>query len=292
MLSFNDFAKELLIIESIKYMDKTLFKNIIDGKYDPYKNKNNNLIKEDKTESELESDLNDADDTSRYDDYLSNDEEIELIKIYQKNPDSQEGRVAMNKLVENKMRYIYKNVGKFIGANPQYSNKRDDLVQDASLALIKAIDAFDPNQGTIFTAFAKKYINGAILNSINPIRNSSLDGGRSGAGVSIDSKVSGSRGTFADKDMTVGDLIPDTSLESNPLLKEIDDEQRALLNDWINRLPDIEKTAITMRFLTDEGATFEEIAKKVGMTTMGAKKLVDRVVKKLRLWAEEAGVTN
>jgi RNA polymerase sigma factor (sigma-70 family) len=272
MLSFNDFSKELLIVESIRFMDETIFKNIIAGKYDP----KNNIIKEDNDKSK---------------DFFENDEEIKLIKIYQDDPNSSEGRDALNKLVENKMKFIYSKVGKYINLHPDQFEMKDELVQNAALALIKAIEKFDINSNNIFTAYASKYIDGAIMNTMNSLRSISADKRYNKNTISVDQKISGDRGEWADKDSTVGDLIPDNNLSSNPYLKTLDDEKQALLADWINQLPDVEKTAIKMRFLGDEEATLKEIASVIGMTEMGAKKLIDRVVKKLRLWAEEMGMT-
>ena len=39
----------------------------------------------------------------------------------------------------------------------------EDLEQEATLGLIKAVERFDPNKGVAFSSFATPYINGAIL---------------------------------------------------------------------------------------------------------------------------------
>lgn len=266
MLSFREFTNELLIIESIRYMDNNIFKPIIEGKY--------NIIAED----------------TKFN-YLSNDEEVELIKTYQADPNSEEGHQALNKLVENKMGFIYSKVGDFIRSHFNYSDKRDDLIQEASLALIKAIENFKVDSGVIFTSYAAKCINGAILNTINTNRYKSIDNfkGDTGSLVSIDDKVKGSNGAGDDKDMSISDLLPD---DENPVSEFEKSEKRTILNDWIKQLPKIEQIALMMYYLPEDGnkgATFEEIGKKIGMSTMGAKKLVDRVVLKLKKTAREQG---
>jgi RNA polymerase sigma factor FliA len=42
-----------------------------------------------------------------------------------------------------------------------------DLVQLASTGLLEAIDRFDPDQGTVFEAFASRRINGAVLDGLS-----------------------------------------------------------------------------------------------------------------------------
>jgi RNA polymerase sigma factor (sigma-70 family) len=278
MKSFLEFMdNEYLALESLMQIDRTLFKNITEGKYA--------LTLEEIEKYDLEQSIIKEDDEKRF---LQNDEEVALIKTYQENPNSPEGMDALNKLVENKMPYIYSKVEKHFITHPNQRTHRDDLVQEASLALVKAIEKFDVNSGNIFNAFAKKYITTAILNAFNPLRHK-VDTLQT---VSIDAPVSGSRGEWADKDTTVGDSIPD---ENSVLPFEQDDtDERALLKDWLKRLPDAEAKAIEMYFPADpaDKKTLEEIGAELKMTKMGVKKLIDRVVNKLKQFAKEEKIVD
>lgn len=289
MKSFKEFVnEEYLALESLRYIDRTLFKNICEGKYKP-------------SDEELERFsqslvFEDSDEENKYDNvkYMQNDEEVELIKKYQANPNSKEGMDALNKLVENKMPWVYDKVGKHLINHSYKQSHYDDLVQEASLAVVKAIEDYDINSGTIFNAFAKKYVTTALLNAYNPQRHK-VDTLQT---ISIDTPVSGSRGEWADKDMTVGDTIPDESLFNSILHAENEEEenyQRALLNDWLKQLPEDEEKAIKMYFLPEEGEkakTLNEIGKEIKMSKMGVQKLIKRVTAKLRQFAKEEGIVD
>lgn len=294
---FRSFIKDRLALESIYYYDRTLFKNIAEGKYEPTPKQ---LAKIDMEQSIIKEDEEKA--------YLQNDEEVELIKTFQADPDSQEGRKAMEKLVENKMGLIYSKVNKFLIAHPEQASSREDLVQEASLALMKAIENFDVNSKNIFNAYAIKCISGAIQNYNNPVRQKSVVAGKRDEKTgevtgmdSIDTVISGSRGEWADKDTTLGDTIPDENAHTpgegtfDQELGWVSDsdskaEKKALLNDWMKRLSDKEQLAIKLYFPDDgsERLTYDEIAKKLGMKSkMGAKKLIDRTLDKLKKFAAE-----
>lgn len=294
MESFKSFfTEEYLALESIMYLDKTLFKNICEGKYEP--------TSEALAKYELENALLfEADETGDEKKYLQNDEEIELIKKYQADPNSKEGLDALDKLVENKMPYIYSKVNKHLITHPAQTSYKEDLVQEASLALIKAIETFDVNSGNIFNAYASKCIVGAILNAYNPVRQKSIvdgkvdDNGNVTTTTSIDAKVSGSRGEWADKDTTVGDSIPDQNEKLPWETGRAESEEKALLNDWLKRLPEAEAKAIRMYFPPSEEdkKTLEEIGQELKMSKMGVKKVIDRAVNKLKGFARELGIEN
>jgi RNA polymerase sigma factor (sigma-70 family) len=280
MKSFGKFlSEEYLALESLMQIDRTLFKNITEGKYA--------LTTEQIEKYDLERSLIKEDDEKQY---LENAEEVKLIQKYQDDPNSQEGMDALNKLVENKMPYIYSKVEKHLITHPQQRVHKEDLVQEASLALVKAIEKFDIGSGNIFNAFAKKYITTAILNAFNPLRHK-VDTLQT---VSIDAPVSGSRGEWADKDTTIGDSIPDENSTLPWESGQSEDEERALLKDWLKRLPETEAKAIEMYFPanSEDKKTLEEIGAELKMTKMGVKKLIDRVVNKLKQFAKEEGIVD
>lgn len=280
MKSFTNFMSEdFLAFEAIKYIDRKLFRNIENGKY---------LLSKEELEKYI---LNEANENKESRSHLENDDEIELIKIYQKDPNSKDAMDAADKLIRNKLPYIQKKVNDHIQTHPHKSSYRKDLEQEASLAIFKAMQNFDVESKNIFNAFAKKYIMTAILNYQNPNRHK-IDKLQT---VSLDSPVSGSRGDYADKDTSISDIIPDETGIGNFFEKNENDEvlqrRKILLNDWLKQLPPNEEKAIRMYFLTEKengkSPTFEEIGKEFGMGKMGAKKLVDRVIEKLKKFCKE-----
>ena len=95
--------------------------------------------------------------------------------------------------------------------------------------------------------------------------------------------------------MTVGDLIPDESVKTpGDDSEEIENEKKALLNDWIKQLPEREQMAIKMYFPPnkEDQKTFEEIGKELKMSKMGAKKLIDRIISNLKKKAAEYSEEN
>jgi RNA polymerase sigma factor (sigma-70 family) len=289
--SFREFLnEEYLALESIRYLDEKVFKPFLAGKYDmtdaelkKWRNKQN-LIKED---------------GDKY--WLENDEEIKLIEQYQQDPNSPEGRDALNKLVENKIPYVKSKVGKFIMMHPEYSSEKEDMEQEALIYLTNAIAKFDTKSGTIFNAFANKYISGALWNHNNVKRQKSIVNGKGDSFgrnrlqvVSLDTPLEngGAGSEWADKDQTVADKIEDENhVDPWEYSDEEMEEHAAILHDWYETLPEQEKTAMQMYFTPngEDGATFEEIGKVIGMSKMGVQKLINRVIIKVRKLAEKEG---
>lgn len=289
--SFREFLnEEYLVLESIRYLDDKVFKPFLAGKFNmtdaelkKWRNKQN-LIKED---------------DDKY--WLENDAEIKLIETYQKNPNSPEGRDAMNKLVENKIPYVKSKVGKYIAAHPEFASEKDDMEQEALISLTNAIEKFDVSSGNIFNAYANKYIAGALMNHNNPARQKSIVNGKGDSYgrdalsvISLDTKIAGDNGDYADKEQTVADKIEDETQrqpwEETP--EEVAQHQ-SILHDWYETLPEQEKTAMKMYFPSDpdeKPATLEEIGQAIGgMSKMGVQKLINRTIIKLRKLAEQEG---
>jgi RNA polymerase sigma factor (sigma-70 family) len=159
--------------------------------------------------------------------------------------------------------------------------------------LINGIDKFDESKKVPFTAYAKQWIMAGITNPFNPVRQKSISSDAVGKDTnfsltSIDSPVG--NGTSDDKEMTVGDMIPDRSETADPGEMIDADETRTKLGIFLKKLTEKEAKAIRLRFSTKPDGTertLEEIGDELGMTKMGAKMLIDRTITKLKQFARQ-----
>lgn len=100
---------------------------------------------------------------------LSQKEELELFNIIEeaKNSDSKndlkKARKAKDKLVVSNMRLVIWKAKEYKNAGLTF----DDLVQEGTLGLIKAIEKFDCKKGFRFSTYAVHWIRQSILNAIS-----------------------------------------------------------------------------------------------------------------------------
>jgi RNA polymerase sigma-B factor len=196
----------------------------------------------------------------------------------------------------------------------------DDLVQVASLGLVKAVERFDPERGLEFTTFATPTIVGELkrhfrdkgwavrvprrvqelhLRVTRVIDDLATEFGRSPtiqeiaqrAGTTEDEVVeaidAGSAYRSASLDAGRGDDDESPGLlgqlgEADPELARA--ERRAALGPLISGLPEREQVMLYLRFY--EGMTQSEIAKRLGISQMHVSRLLSRSLQQLRELAE------
>jgi RNA polymerase sigma-B factor len=196
----------------------------------------------------------------------------------------------------------------------------DDLVQVASLGLVKAVERFDPERGLEFTTFATPTIVGELkrhfrdkgwavrvprrvqelhLRVTRVIDDLATELGRSPtvqeiaqrAGTTEDEVVeaidAGSAYRSASLDAGRGDDDESPGLlgqlgEADPELARA--ERRAALGPLISGLPEREQVMLYLRFY--EGMTQSEIAKRLGISQMHVSRLLSRSLQQLRELAE------
>lgn len=190
----------------------------------------------------------------------------------------------------------------------------DDLVQVASLALLKAIDRFDPTRGVEFSTFATHTIVGELKRhfrdrgwSVRAPRRLQELYLRLGGLVGDLSQSLGRSPTIAElareagvseeevlEALEAGQAYRTGSLESGPdeegdgvadRLGETDSgyeqaEDRALLAPLVSHLPRREQEIIRLRF--EEGLTQSEIARRLGLSQMHVSRLLARSLATLR----------
>jgi RNA polymerase sigma-B factor len=196
----------------------------------------------------------------------------------------------------------------------------DDLVQVASLGLVKAVERFDPARGLEFTTFATPTIVGELkrhfrdkgwavrvprrvqelhLRVTRVIDDLALELGRSPSVQEIAQRAGTSEDEVIEA-IDAGSAYRSTSLdagrgdddESPGLLGQLGDldpellgaERRAGLSPLIADLPEREQLMLYLRFY--EGMTQSEIAKRLGISQMHVSRLLSRSLQTLREAAE------
>jgi RNA polymerase sigma-B factor len=195
----------------------------------------------------------------------------------------------------------------------------DDLVQVASLALVKAVDRFDPSRGVEFSTFATHTIVGELKRHFRDkgwavraprrmqelyLRLSKVVGtlsqrlGRSPTIAEIAGELKVSEEEVLEA-LEAGQAYRSTSLDA-PAGKEEGEalvarlggndpsmenaENRATLSPLLARLPERERLIVHMRFFV--GLSQSEIATRLGISQMHVSRLLARCVAQLRSAAE------
>jgi RNA polymerase sigma-B factor len=196
----------------------------------------------------------------------------------------------------------------------------DDLVQVASLGLLKAVDRFDPERGLEFSTYATPTIVGELKRHFRdkgwavrvPRRVQELHL-RLGSVVSVLSQELG-------RSPTIGEIAQAASVSEEDVLEAIeaghayrftsldapsgsdeegslatqlgeedqalvDSEHRVALSPLIARFPPRERTILHLRFF--EGLTQSEIAARLGISQMHVSRLLARSLAQLRASAED-----
>lgn len=279
MKSFKTFFKQnYLALESIILFDKFVLQKVI-----VQSNKLQHINDQDTKNIVAQFQSEFGKDGKTYD-HLQNDEQVELIKQYQADPNSAEGIAAMQKIVQSKYPWIkYLAVTQALSKNRIKPYQLADAVQNGVLGLHKAINEFDPEQKTIFNAFAKHWIMAYITNPFNPERQKSINAdsqGRNGTSVSsLDAPLNA--GESDDKVMTLIDRIADQNPYNSPdeILNSKFEKRR--FKDLLSNLTDREIKMLTMRYLSDKPKTFKEIGDAIGISAPGARAALEHISEKL-----------
>lgn len=200
----------------------------------------------------------------------------------------------------------------------------DDLVQVASLGLVKAIDRFDADRGLSFSSYAVPTILGELRRyfrdsgwAVHVPRQMQERALNVNAAVE---RLSGELGhspspqmVAAELDLSVEEVLEavaansayDTASLDTPLGSG-DDERRTIaesfgetdgrfdlvdgrvsVSDALNALPARERLILHLRF--GEDLTQGEIAERIGISQMHVSRLIRRALEQVRLGAEQAG---
>jgi RNA polymerase sigma-B factor len=189
----------------------------------------------------------------------------------------------------------------------------DDLVQVSSLALVKAVDRFDPERGVEFTTFATRTIVGELkrhfrdrgwavraprriqelyLHIGQAIATLSQEKGRSpgikeiaiATGATEDDVIEALEAGQGYRSASLDAPGPDGEALGNRLGMDdsafSDAEHRATLSPQMAKLPERERLILELRFV--EGLTQSEIADRIGISQMHVSRLLSRSLTALR----------
>jgi RNA polymerase sigma-B factor len=199
----------------------------------------------------------------------------------------------------------------------------DDLLQVASIGLIKAVDRFDPTRGSAFSSFAVPSILGELKRHFRdhgwaarvprPVQERVL---KVNGAVERLSRQNGRAPTPKEVAAAIGDSVEDvlyameaaaaydsisldTPLSSDgdgaatyaDTVGELDGrlelvEYRSIVDATIRALPERERLVLAMRF--EEDLTQSEIAARIGVSQMHVSRLIRRALTRLRTVAEGA----
>ncbi len=226
----------------------------------------------------------------------------------------EEYRRSGNRRTRNKL--VEAHVGFGVHVARKYANRgvhEDDLRQVAMMALVKAVDRFDPSRGVSFSTFAGRTIEGEIKRHFRdstwsvrvprPIKELHLrvrsaaedlthELGRSPTArevagylaVSTDDVVTALGASAAYSADAIDAPTRDDGSTSPRIPVEHDEgygltEDRILLERLIARLPEREQEIVRLRFFED--LTQAEIADRVGVSQMHVSRLLRRAFEKM-----------
>ncbi len=280
---FND---EYIALEDIQEMDKTIYKRIVTESSEI-------------TDSDIEEVKVKLANKAGAKDYLENEEEDALMREYLADPHSKEGKDARDKVILNRVKFANYLASKAVASGVVPKEKIEDAQDAAIYGLIRAIDTWDPAKNDHFGPWVKEQIYWAIRNLTTPKRKKSVDERTHENEItSIDSPIEA--GGFGRGDnnesKTIGDALSDPNAK---IPGEDKHEIYALLNSFMSQLPEKELSAIKLYFFGDDknknvttkkGLTYDEIGKRLKMTKVGARAVVNRALTKLRTFMETHGI--
>ncbi len=194
---------------------------------------------------------------------LSKDEEKELFKKSKSGDEN-----ARTRLIEHNLRLVAHIAKKY--ASSGYD--QDDLISIGSIGLIKAIDSYNPESGTVFATYAGKCLQNEILMYFRSQKKLSSEMLLSDA---VDTDKDGNPLTYMDIISCEDNILDEieTKINSKKVLKAVDE-----------LLDDREKEIIILRYGLGgiKPITQREIANKFGISRSYVSRLEKSAIEKLR----------
>ena len=183
-------------------------------------------------------------------------------------------REARQKLIKHNLRLVAHIVKKYYSASDQ-----EDLISTGTVGLIKAVDTFDPDNGTRFATYACRCLQNEILMQFR-------------AQKKFQNEVSVNDTIDTDKDgnpLTYGDVI--CSDEDIVDALELKFKTKQAVDYVMNGLPEKEKKIMVMRYGigSGRGMTQRETANALGISRSYVSRIEKSAVDKLRAHMKKLG---
>lgn len=171
----------------------------------------------------------------------------ELIAVFHVEKDTDRGRNAVSALISRYVKLVKKRAAHFSCGNAE----AEDLAQEGLLAFMRAVESFDESRGAKFSSFADVCITNGIKNAAAKLN---------------------SGGAADDLDLAEDMSTPENIWFEKQAVSELYDEIAALLSkmEW----------EIFRLYL--DGASYGEIAERLGITEKSVDNAVFRMRKKLK----------
>jgi RNA polymerase sigma-32 factor len=229
---------------------------------------------------------------------LEADEELALARRWRSDGDL----VARDKLITAHLKLVQSMAAKYCGGV-----FLDDVVSEGTLALIRAVDGFDPENGVRLATYAMRWIKGAMLKHLK--KNRSIVGGlkrdpavmreASRKEFQWDLSLNEMLGVEDDGGDTWQDHVAfdgvDTVIAQPGNIAQIRDYQEAILAevDFRNTVTRVMNSVLTSRerYVLEErcfaGKTREDLSKELGVSRERIRQIETRAFEKVRRAAED-----
>ncbi len=148
----------------------------------------------------------------------------------------------------------------------------EDLISIGTIGLIKAVNTFRPEKNIKLATYASRCVENEILMYIRKIASHKAD-------VSLDEPINTD---WDGNELLLGDVLgTEADAVSRPMEDDVD---LRLLREALGRLPEKEKTIVTLRYGIDGGQekTQKEVADMLGISQSYISRLEKRIILRLR----------
>ena len=174
---------------------------------------------------------------------------------------------AREKLIVHNLRLVVYIAKKFENSGVNI----EDLISIGTIGLIKAVNTFSPEKNIILATYASRCIENEILMHLRKIASQKIE-------VSLDEPLNTD---WDGNELMLADVLGSDVDEISREIEE--DDEKKILREIIENLPEREREIIDMRFGLGEKEelTQKEVADKMGISQSYISRLEKRIIKKL-----------